>query len=345
MDVEEPRVTEIQDLIQKNYQRFKKFNRSELERRLRAKLRERISDNAIGTLDEEGLSAAIINEAAQSFEHIGKNLTSAQKADTIAIEFHNRLRDKLNEQLRKQNTAQIIEVEKKLEDEIAQLDPDERKELQNILRVKDLTGKTIRDTVVRAGLPALVLGTTSGLGIFVATTTIMHAVFTTMLGITLPFAAYTGAMSFLGVLTGPLGWMLIAGTAVYQITSGNKKIDREILAQFIYLARMMNGRDFAPLEEELSAWKSVTETVKIADENMRERVKAIQRKNSSTVSDDELKAQIAELENEMFRQNNLIRKAVENEFAQRKKEIEERATESTLSQPAFPFSSTSSALK
>lgn len=329
LNVEEPEVTDIQDLIRENYQRLQKCNRNVLERLLREEIKKRLHEDipVRSIIDDENLSVTVIKETALSFENIGQNLTSAQKADTIAIEFHNRLRDKLNEQLRNQNTAQIIEVERKLEEEIAQLSPNERKELQNTLRVKDLTGKTIRDTVVRAGLPALILGTTSGLGIFVATTTIMHAVFTTVLGITLPFAAYTGAMSFLGVLTGPLGWMLIAGTAVYQIASGNKKINREMLAQFIYLSRMMNGSDFAPLEEELSAWKSVTKTVKIADENMRERVKAMQRKNSSTVSDDELKAQIAELKNEMSRQNNLIRKAVEDEFEQRKKEIEERAAE------------------
>lgn len=329
LNVEEPEITDIQDLIRENYQRLQKCNRNVLEQLLREEIKKRLHEDISvrSTIDDENLSVAVIKETALSFENIGQNLTTAQKADTIAIEFHNRLRDKLNEQLRKQNTAQIIEVERKLEEEIAQLSPNERKELQNTLRVKDLTGKTIRDTVVRAGLPALILGTTSGLGIFVATTTIMHAVFTTVLGITLPFAAYTGAMSFLGVLTGPLGWMLIAGTAVYQIASGNKKIDREMLAQFIYLARMMNGRDFAPMEEELSAWKSVNKSVKIADDNMRERVENMQRKNFSTVSAEELEAQIAELKNEMARQNAVVRKAVEAEFVQKKKEIEQFSTE------------------
>ena len=329
LNVEEPEITDIQDLIRENYQRLQKCNRNVLEQLLREEIKKRLHEDISvrSTIDDENLSVAVIKETALSFENIGQNLTTAQKADTIAIEFHNRLRDKLNEQLRKQNTAQIIEVERKLEEEIAQLSPNERKELQNTLRVKDLTGKTIRDTVVRAGLPALILGTTSGLGIFVATTTIMHAVFTTVLGITLPFAAYTGAMSFLGVLTGPLGWMLIAGTAVYQIASGNKKIDREMLAQFIYLARMMNGRDFAPMEEELSAWKNVNKSVKIADDNMRERVENMQRKNFSTVSAEELEAQIAELKNEMARQNAVVRKAVEAEFVQKKKEIEQFSTE------------------
>ena len=202
LNVEEPEITDIQDLIRENYQRLQKCNRNVLEQLLREEIKKRLHEDISvrSTIDDENLSVAVIKETALSFENIGQNLTTAQKADTIAIEFHNRLRDKLNEQLRKQNTAQIIEVERKLEEEIAQLSPNERKELQNTLRVKDLTGKTIRDTVVRAGLPALILGTTSGLGIFVATTTIMHAVFTTVLGITLPFAAYTGAMSFLGVL-------------------------------------------------------------------------------------------------------------------------------------------------
>lgn len=323
LDVVEPEVTEIKDLINENYQRFQSFSRGELERRLRTKLEERLQSNAGNTIDDERLSVAIINETVKNFEHIGPNLTSAQKADTIAMEFHNRLRNNLNEQIKKQTPYQVAEFEKNLEKEIAHLSPDEQKELQNALRVKDLTGKTIRNTVIRAGLPALVLGTTSGLGIFVATTTIMHAVFTTMLGLTLPFAAYTGAMSFLSVLTGPLGWGLIAGTAIYQITRGNKKIDREMLAQFIYLARMMNGRDFAPLEEELATWTSVAKSVKTADDNIRERVEYMRRNNFSTVSEEELRVQITELKNEMARQNEIIRQAVENEFAQKRREIEQ----------------------
>ena len=323
LDVNEPAVTEMQDLVNEHYSRLQKFSRNELEQLLRAELKERLSVKNFDTADEEGLSVAIINEAAKNFKNIGQNLTSAQKADTIAIEFHNRLRNNLNEQMKKQTPSQVAEFEKNLEKEIAQLNPDERKELQNALRVKDLTGKTIRNTVMRAGLPALVLGTTSGLGIFVATTTIMHAVFTTMLGITLPFAAYTGAMSFLSVLTGPLGWGLIAGTAIYQIAIGNKKIDREMLAQFIYLARMMNARDFAPLEKELAAWTGVAKSVKTAADNMREQAETMQRNNFSTVSEEELKIQISKLKNEMIRQNEIIRQAVENEFAQKRREIEQ----------------------
>ena len=323
LDVKEPEVIEIQDLVNEHYRRLQKFSRNELERLLHTELRERLSVNRFDTTDEERLSVAIIDEAAKNFEHIGQNLTSAQKADTIAIEFHNRLRNNLNEQMKKQTPSQIAELEKKLDEEISQLNFEERRELQNALRVKDLTGKTIRNTVIRAGLPALVLGTTSGLGIFVATTTIMHAVFTTTLGITLPFVAYTGAMSFLSVLTGPVGWGLIAGTAIYQIKSGNKKIDREMLAQFIYLARMMNGRDFAPLEKELAAWTGVAKSVKTAYDNIRERVENMQHENFSTVSEEELKAQIVELKNEMIRQNELIRQAIENEFAQKRREIEQ----------------------
>lgn len=323
LNVNEPEVIGMQDLVNEHYQCLQKFNRNELDQFLRIKLIERLSVNKFDTTDEERLSVAIINEAAKNFKNIGQNLTSAQKADTIAIEFHNRLRNNLNEQMEKQTPSQIAEFERNIEKKIAQLNPDERKELQNVLRVKDLTGKTVRNTVIRAGLPALVLGTTSGLGIFVATTTIMHAVFTTMLGITLPFAAYTGAMSFLSVLTGPLGWGLIAGTAIYQITSGNKKIDREMLAQFIYLARMMNGRDFAPLEKELAAWTGVAKSVETADYNMRERMENMQHENFSTVSEEELKIQISELKNEMARQNEIIRQAVENEFAQKRREIEQ----------------------
>jgi hypothetical protein len=70
----------------------------------------------------------------------------------------------------------------------------------------------------------------TGFGAYLALTTIMHAVFTTMLGVTLPFAAYTGATSFLSVLLGPIG----IGLSVVVLGVGSfwakTKIDREICA-------------------------------------------------------------------------------------------------------------------
>ncbi len=348
INISAPKVVEVKDLIEENFAKLQNMDRTRLDALLREELQKRTNNESFQPVKmlnglfykkqesfvevnelspEESLSVAVIDEAGKNFDNIGASLTSSQKADTIAMEFHNRIRKQLNERLKKQDAQQIADMERTLDEQIANLGSDERKAMQEVLRVDTLTGKTVRNTLLSAGLPAIVLGTTSGLGVFVATTTIMHAVFTTMLGITLPFAAYTGAMSFLGVLTGPLGWGLIAGAAAYNIVGGDRKIDREMLSQCIYLSFVLNGRQFAPLESELAEWQSVADAAKITARNMENCLNDLKVGNPSMISDDELKAQISKLREEMSHQNELNRRMVEAEFARKQAEFESVAAD------------------
>lgn len=259
ISIPEPEVKEIDELIREDYSELKKFSRPELDRLLRKEIAERVSMTFVS--GEEKISAAVISEAAKNFDDIGEFLTSAQKADAVAQKMYNQIRNKINEELRKQTVAQAAQTEIKLDEEISKMSMREKEEMRKALNVDELTGKTIRKTILQAGLSAVLIGSTSGLGLFVATTTIIHAVFTTALGITLPFFVYSSAMSVLGFLTGPAGLALVAGIAAYNLKNGNKKINREILSQFIYTAFVYNGRSFAPLENELEQWKSYKSTL------------------------------------------------------------------------------------
>ncbi len=324
--ISEPNVVEIQEQIQKNYLQLKNKSRAELDDLFCAELSKRVKVTAPNKIL---LSNEIIAEAAKNYDDIGENLTNAQKADAIAQRFYERIREKINAELKKQNPIQAAQMEQTLDENISQMNAIEREQMRQALRVDKLTGKMIRNTLLKAGLPALAIGSTGGFGVYLATTTILHAVFTTALGITLPFAAYTTATSAVSILTGPVGWGLVAGVAAYQIVSGKNKINREILSQCIYLAFAYNGRNFAPLEEELAAWKSAKITAENVQKNLQARIKQLEKNNASMISESELRAQLALLRDELDRQNELARLEIEREFEARKKQIELNAANKT----------------
>ena len=322
---------DMQELIQQNFLKLKNKSRAELDKLLNEELSKRINykKTKFAILDQIAISNGIITEAAKNFEDIGENLTNAQKADAIAQRFYERIREKVNDELKKQNSAQVAQMEQILDENIAQMSEREREQMRQALQVDELKGKTIRNTLLKAGLPALAISATGGFGVYIATTTILHAVFTTTLGITLPFAAYTTATSLVSILTGSVGWTLIAGVAAYQIFSGNNKLNREILSQCIYLAYSYNGRNFAPLEEELSNWKATKIAADNVQKNLQARMFQLEKTNASMVSESELKLQLAALREEFNKQNELVRQEIEREFEVKKPQIESTAANKT----------------
>lgn len=94
-------------------------------------------------------------------------------------------------------------------------------ELQSILNQAD---KNLKERAAQMGvglLPAagVVAGELSGFGIYLATTTGLSAI-SSAIGVTFPWAVYQGATTVLGVILGPIGWVIagagaVAGGAVY----------------------------------------------------------------------------------------------------------------------------------
>lgn len=77
--------------------------------------------------------------------------------------------------------------------------------------------KSRKLTGVKTTAGALALANATGFGVYAAATTAVgfatHAV-----GITLPFAAYTGMTSTMGVILGPPGWLAVATWAFFKVT-------------------------------------------------------------------------------------------------------------------------------
>lgn len=65
------------------------------------------------------------------------------------------------------------------------LSNNDKEAIEKMLNIEKLTGKEVRNILIKAGTPTIIIAalSASGFGAFMALTTIIHAVFTTILGI------------------------------------------------------------------------------------------------------------------------------------------------------------------
>jgi uncharacterized protein YaaW (UPF0174 family) len=87
------------------------------------------------------------------------------------------------------------------------------KELGNAAKDPNLVGQ-----ILTGG--AMVLGRLSGMQIYIVATTAVGAL-TSALGITLPFVIYTSITRAIGVVLGPIGWIFLGVSVLFQINRPN----------------------------------------------------------------------------------------------------------------------------
>jgi hypothetical protein len=100
--------------------------------------------------------------------------------------------------------------------------------LESFLKVEELTGEVIQKALLGTGGPVALISLVnlSGFGAYLMLTTVIYAVFTTMLGVTVPWAVYQGAKTALVFFRGPAGWLLSVGLGGIQLGRGQKKINQ-----------------------------------------------------------------------------------------------------------------------
>ncbi len=131
--------------------------------------------------------------------------------------------------------------------------------LAEALGVKKITGKTLRKVLVGASGPAalMTLINLSGFGAYLMLTTVIHAIFTTMLGITLPFAVYQNATIALSFLTGPFGFLLMAGLGGIPLLLGNRNVKRMLHARTVWLGVRACNLPVTPEDDTLPSFADV----------------------------------------------------------------------------------------
>lgn len=193
------------------------------------------------------LSTRLIEEAAAGYG-ISEDLLLSQQAEAVANKYLQDCIDGVREQLRKQGNDAVKATEQAMSQQIAKMSPAERLEIQKALNLETLSASSLRDTFLKSGLPIAGIAAlqAGGFGAYLALTTIMHAVFTSMLGITLPFAAYTTASSALSLLTGPVGIMLSLSIGFLGYFWGQRKIERSQYAMVVWTCVMHAQKPLVP---------------------------------------------------------------------------------------------------
>lgn len=252
--LEKPTVKEMDVQIEECNAQLQLKSRPELLAELRSVLHDRGS--ASGDSDE-AIAIAVVNKAAKH-NNIDTSLSLAYKTDAVYTRYAERMIAEMQKKLNNLSSSEQAKFIRTLNDDIDALSPAEREAMQKALKVEKITGETVAKMLGTTGGSTLVLTAFTGFGSYIAITTIMHALFTTAMGVTLPFAAYTGATSIFAMLTGPVGWIAMGGLALWQFSRGSNKVDGEVLSMAVFLARLAYGRTFVADDSVLPSYTGIT---------------------------------------------------------------------------------------
>lgn len=255
--VSEPEVVSMEERIAAKKTSLDLLDKNELHKQFRSNLIKKLGESNTDTISDDMLSAKVIDVASKAFKkEIEEELTPAQKADAIYHRYNEKLLAQAQKAYNDATTEQKEKLEKQLDKDIANMSTEQIQELQKALGVDKITGSTLSSMIkTTAGTTTLMLALdASGFGAYVALTTIMHAIFTTILGITLPFAAYTTATSTLAFITGPIGWIALVGVEAFLLNRSKNKINYELLSQTVWLSVLGYGGKFTPVKESLPSW-------------------------------------------------------------------------------------------
>lgn len=260
---EEPKVAPLEDKIAVGKEMLDGLNRAELNDRIRKILLKKVNAlNASGitvsnNCSDDELSVAVIDAGSKSYsKEIAQNLTPAQKADAVRHRYNEKLLEQTRKNLHKQTGKERKKTENEIQKEIESMSKKQQEELKKALGIDDLTRATVRKMLATAAgtTAAIVMLEVSGFGAYMALKTIIYAIFTIMLGITVPFAAYTGAITPLAFFIGPVGWIALAGVEAFVLNKSKNKLIYELMAQIVWGSVEAYGKKFTPNDEELPSW-------------------------------------------------------------------------------------------
>lgn len=119
---------------------------------------------------------------------------------------------------------------------------DEKIEVSKLASAAGIEGKNYSGPV--STMAALGAAQASGFGVYVTTTTALGFV-TNAVGITLPFAAYTGVSSTIAFLIGPVGWLAAGFWVISKAIAPSWK---KLLPAVIYISSVRARRKFSSIE-------------------------------------------------------------------------------------------------
>ncbi len=169
------------------------------------------------------------------------------------------------------NDAQRREMDEKIEERINQMSDSERRAIQSALNLDNLSAATIRNVIINTSPTVLLSSVVSvaGFSAYMALSIMVHAIFTTVLGITLPFGIYMGLSTALSTLSGPLAPVLIGGGALIAWIKSGKELNRNLIEMVMGmgLARSFLRGDFKPIEDRYLSYYAESDKLAFIEES------------------------------------------------------------------------------
>ena len=197
------------------------------------------------------LSNKIIASAAKTDSSINEELTVEQKADII----YQKTLQSIISSLEKQSDEERDEMIRQLDIELDSLSSDRKELIKQSLQTDHLSGEVLRNSFLKSGIGIGSLITVgSSFGAYIAINTIIHAIFTSFLGITLPFAVYTGVAKGVSIIAGPIGWCALGGYSIYSLIKTSGKLTSAMMSVVVFIAMTIYGKSFSVDENGAPLW-------------------------------------------------------------------------------------------
>ena len=197
------------------------------------------------------LSNKIIASAAKTDSSINEELTVEQKADII----YQKTLQSIISSLEKQSDEERNEMIHQLDIELDSLSSDRKELIKQSLQTDHLSGEVLRNSLLKSGVGIGSLITVgSSFGAYIAINTIIHAIFTSFLGITLPFAVYTGVAKGVSIIAGPIGWCALGGYSIYSFIKTSGKLTSAMMSVVVFIAMTIYGKSFSVDENGAPLW-------------------------------------------------------------------------------------------
>ena len=197
------------------------------------------------------LSNKIIASAAKTDLTINEELDVEQKADII----YQKTLQSIISSLEKQSDAERDEMIRQLDIELDSLSSDRKELIKQSLQTDHLSGEVLRNSFLKSGIGIGSLITVgSSFGAYIAINTIIHAIFTSFLGITLPFAVYTGVAKGVSIIAGPIGWCALGGYSIYSLIKTSGKLTSAMMSVVVFIAMTIYGKSFSVDETGAPLW-------------------------------------------------------------------------------------------
>lgn len=197
------------------------------------------------------LSNKIIISAAKTDPSINEELDVEQKADII----YQKTLQSIISSLEKQSDAERDEMIRQLDIELDSLSSDRKELIKQSLQTDHLSGEVLRNSFLKSGIGIGSLITVgSSFGAYIAINTIIHAIFTSFLGITLPFAVYTGVAKGVSIIAGPIGWCALGGYSIYSLIKTSGKLTSAMMSVVVFISMTIYGKSFSVDENGAPLW-------------------------------------------------------------------------------------------